>query len=265
MASAVNDMQVYSDFQAAFEKSDFDACRRLLGPLKLEMTKLSLSFANAGCDLTEQRLKEFLTCRHILELAALFSVRTNDMKSFERNVIQVKTYYRSGIPESDLKYKILGLYLLHLLASHRHAEFLTELELIPYKVRQTDENVKRVVELENWLVVGRYSRVFAAIQSSPSNDVFAHPLESLLALTRQEMARCLSKAYDRLPSAKAQEMLHFKDAAEWQEFVNEQPKWTVEDGDLVFAGDQETNKAEVPAMKLISRSVQYAKELERIV
>ena len=45
----------------------------------------------------------------------------------------------------------------------------------------------------------------------------------------------------------------------------QQPEWKVEANSVLFKSNEAAHKEQVPTLKLISRSIQYAKELERIV
>jgi 26S proteasome regulatory subunit N12 len=70
----------------------------------------------------------------VLEHGALLAVRARDLAGFERHVAQLQQLY--ALLESPLKYELLGLNLLRLLAVDRLAEFHTELELIPQNKRR---------------------------------------------------------------------------------------------------------------------------------
>ena len=72
----------------------------------------------------------------VLEYAALYSLKTEDIPSFERHFAQLQTYYQdASLAESERKYLILGLNLMHLLVVNRLYDFHTSLELIPLDQR----------------------------------------------------------------------------------------------------------------------------------
>jgi hypothetical protein len=116
------------------------------------------------------------------------------------------------------------------------------------------------------------------------------------------MAGCISKAYHSLPINVTQQMLYFPSQDELFHFISQvipqillssesfryllllfltllihslfspfaqhNLPWRVKESDatsLVFSDDRGNMREEVPTMKLISRSIEYAKELERIV
>jgi hypothetical protein len=62
-------------------------------------------------------------------------------------------------------------------------------------------------------------------------------------------------------------MMKFDSESEFVEFVNsEHPEWSLRDGQVVFQVAETTAKSdEIPSMRLISESLGYASELERIV
>lgn len=62
-------------------------------------------------------------------------------------------------------------------------------------------------------------------------------------------------------------MMKFESESEFVEFVeDEHPEWSISDGKVVFQVQEEKAKSdEIPSMKLISDSLGYASELERIV
>mmetsp|Transcript_15019 Transcript_15019/g.21029 ORF Transcript_15019/g.21029 Transcript_15019/m.21029 type:complete len:267 (+) Transcript_15019:90-890(+) len=256
----------YEAFKRDFDAGQYDECSKKVTQLKLAMMGLSVSFLHAG-SVSEASLKEFLLCRHVLELAALLSIKIKDMVSFERNVVQVKTYYetREGVPPSEMEYTILGLHLVNLLSSSRHSEFLTELELIPFEKHESNHHIRSAVQLENWLVAGSYSKVFAYRQAIPADDIYCYPLDLLLVLTRKEMGGCIEKAYKELPVGVAQTMLNFSSQEELLQFMKDRPSWVLSGETVTFLSGDEGKKDEVPTMKLIARSLEYAKELERIV
>jgi len=123
------------EFRTEFNKERYNLqkCNTLLSKLKLLLVKFQLFPPfTAPKETVKQHL---LLARETYELAALLSIRAGDDDgAFERTVSQLKTYYRdyaSLLPESERKWPIIGLSLMHLLANNRIAEFHTELELIP--------------------------------------------------------------------------------------------------------------------------------------
>jgi 26S proteasome regulatory subunit N12 len=258
-------------FRGAFERGNYDICQQTLSQLKIAMVQFSLSFLRCGPGSSPERVNEFVFCRRVLEMASLLAIKMKDMSSFERHVTQVKTYYEphEGVPTSDMEEKIRGLYLIHLLSSDRHSEFLTEIELIPHERHQTSEPIRNAIQLENWLVAASYSKIFEYRQTISSDDFSVFSMDRLIVLTRLEIASCLSKAYPELPIPVVQEMMHMTSREQLESFVTEHKiTWRISDANpnvLVLGASQSTTPEAVPSLKLISRSLAYAKELERIV
>jgi 26S proteasome regulatory subunit N12 len=154
--------------------------------------------------------------------------------------------------------------------------------------------VKHPVTLEQYLMEGSYNKVIAA-QHSPPADSYQYFMSILIVTVRDEIADCCERAYQTLSLADAQSMLMCDSEAElmvrfelsgqssplafrrvWlilgdsvaQEFVGERDEWTVAGGNVTFSQgslDAKDSVPEVPSNKLIMRTLEYAKELERIV
>eukprot|EP00009_Paramoeba_aestuarina_P009366 CAMPEP_0201521382 /NCGR_PEP_ID=MMETSP0161_2-20130828/14388_1 /ASSEMBLY_ACC=CAM_ASM_000251 /TAXON_ID=180227 /ORGANISM="Neoparamoeba aestuarina, Strain SoJaBio B1-5/56/2" /LENGTH=270 /DNA_ID=CAMNT_0047920013 /DNA_START=111 /DNA_END=923 /DNA_ORIENTATION=+ len=270
MSSFSELVKKFETFKQLFEQKEYEKCQEILPAFKIAMMQLSLSHMNTDAPFPADKVDEFILCRNALEMATLLSIRTKDMVAFERNFAQLRHHYqpREGIPSSEMDYSILGLFLIHLLAAHRHSEFLTELELIPTEKHQTNHHIQSAIQLENWLVSGSYSRVFAYRKTVPDDNIYCYPLDLLLILTRKEMAACLTSAYKELPLEVVKQKMNFSSSEELVAFVNDmKPKWAIDEAQKIvkFASESDNDKKEIPTMKLIGRSLQYAKELERIV
>jgi len=207
--------------------------------------------------------QELLLAREVLELAALLSVKMKDIPAFERHISQLKTYYydfASVLPGSEREAPLLGLNLLRLLSQNRIAEFHTELELIPPEVASS-VYVRHPVMLEQYLMEGSYNKVLAARNHVP-HDSYPYFIDILLNTVRDEIADCSERAYDALPLSHAKAILMFDTDAALVEYANAH-NWTIEGAHIRFAKEKETTQ--VPSMKLVTQTLAYAKELERIV
>ena len=115
-------------------------------------------------------------------MGALFSISAKDIPAFERYMAQLKSYYldyrlilccliinifflfffvsfSNFLPESSMKYELIGLNLLWLLTQNRVAEFHTELELLSPKDIQNNSFINYPVSLEQYLMEGCYNKV----------------------------------------------------------------------------------------------------------
>jgi len=293
MGSSDEAKRQFETFKAAFqaEPCELAKCEELLGQLKLVLFSGSaavLSGNGAGPDY----VKEQLLVRETLELACFLSIRRRDLAGFERHVSQLKMFYdrQQDLPPSEQKYPILGLSLLHLLASDRIGEFHTELELIPVDEAE-NMYIKQPVQLERYLMEGNYAKVLEAQKDVPKM-YYAFFMERLIDTVRQKVGASLERSYENLPAQQAAQMLILADVPALQEFAvkeNERKareesddpmgdltpsltrrtplglvKWQVRDGRLHFIRSEQ-KRLELPAVDLMVNTIGYATDLERIV
>lgn len=209
-----------------------------------------------------------------LELGVLLSIADDDLDAFARNISQLKPHYavlssRGGADaaaaRTEHKCHVLGLNLMHLLVDNRLSEFHAELELLSEEEARTPY-VSFPITLERQLMVGSYDEVLNAKANvpDPSYDFF---MENLLETVRDSIADCVEVSYKSLQLADAVTMMKFDSTAELLEYVQEKREdWIVEEGMLTFQPPPMGSKAvDIPSMNLISQSLSYATELERIV
>ncbi|CAE8739500.1 unnamed protein product [Polarella glacialis] len=156
--------------------------------------------------------KEQLLVRELLELACFLSIRRRDLSGFERHVSQLKMFYndrQQNMQPSEQKYPLLGLSLLHLLASDRIGEFHTELELIPVDEAE-NIYIKQPVQLERCLMEGNYAKVLEAQKDMPKM-YYAFFMERLIDTVRQKVGASLERSYQNLPAQQAAQMLILAD------------------------------------------------------
>jgi len=217
-----------------------------------------------SCTTSKRRDKQrnFLA-RQILEYATLLSLKLGDVTAFERSITQLKTYYSDygpHLPASPHRYPILGVYLLHLLAENRIGEFHTELELIQ---DHNNRYIKFPVQLEQYKMEGRYNKVWGAGDSIPVN--YYEPfVGKLMQTARHDIGNSLETSYERLTLDDSRKLLMFgDDIAGFQKFVQERA-WRVSDKYINFTPEEQL-KPELGAIQLITQSLKYAHELERII
>lgn len=59
-------------------------------------------------------------------------------------------------------YKLLGINLLYLLSVNRVSEFHTELELLSADTIQNNKYIRPILALEQYIMEGRYNKIFQA-------------------------------------------------------------------------------------------------------
>lgn len=200
-----------------------------------------------------------------LELGALLSVADDDLDAFARNISQLKPYYDTLPATTERKCHVLGLNLMHLLVDNRLSEFHAELELLSEEEAGTPF-VSFPITLERQLMVGSYDEVLNAGANvpDPSYNFF---MENLIETVRDSIADCVEVTYKSLKLTDAVTMMKLDSVEELQEYVQDKrDDWIVEGDMLTFQPPPVGSKAaDIPSMKLISQSLSYATELERIV
>jgi len=109
---------------------------------------------------------------------------------------------------------------------------------------------------------GSYSKVLKAREAVPS-ETYNFFMDILMETVRNEIAHCLQAAYRHLHVSDAQKLLAFSSPAQVKTFAEEH-QWKISGDQILFKVDGEV-KAAVPTIKLIKKSLRYARELEKIV
>jgi len=250
-----------NNLSAALQASDITSGKSALNQLKIWMLEISLQ------DSPPESISLAATA---LELGALLSAADDDLDAFARNISQLKPYYdalsaSSILVKTERKCHVLGLNLMHLLVDNRLSEFHAELELLSEEEAGTPF-VSFPITLERQLMVGSYDEVLNAGRSvpDPSYNFF---MENLMETVRDSIADCVEVTYKSLKLTDAVTMMKLDSVEELQEYVQDKrDDWLVEGDMLTFQPPPVGSKAaDIPSMKLISQSLSYATELERIV
>lgn len=255
MTSIESAKQLVTDLNGKVQAGDVDGGKTILDNIKIAM----LSFPTP----TPAQYLEVATMG--LELGVLLSVADEDFAAFVRNVAQVKTYYAMSTSSNDRKCQVLGLNLMYLLVENQLSEFHAELELLSDAEAQ-NPFVSFPINLERQLMVGSYDEVLNAGSHVPDTS-YQLFMENLLQTVRDSIADCLEVAYKTMSVSEAMTMMKFETTEQLMEYVEEyRDDWIVEGSQLCFQPPATGRKAsDIPSMKLISQSLSYATELERIV
>ncbi|KAK7470815.1 regulatory particle non-ATPase [Stygiomarasmius scandens] len=255
---------LYDDLQRSFNANDLKKCGTLLSQLKIGLIEAGLLIPQG-----DPSLDDLIIARDILEIGAIWSIRTRDVPSFDRYFSQLQTFYTdysSLLPPSKREYPIRGLNLVRLLTQNRIADFHTTLESLPLPADAIADNpyISHPVNLERWLMEGSYSKVWNAREEAPVEE-YKFFVDSLMGTIRNEIASCEEAAYESLPLKDATTLLFFNNQSEMLTFAK-QRGWQVDlsTSTVIFAKKGEENM-EVPKEKLIAASLAYARELEQIV
>ena len=178
--------------------------------------------------------------------------------------------------------------------------FCLQLELIPDEGRSNDA-ITFVVQLEQYLMEGSYSKVkfynllladnyliFLQVMAAKANcpKQFTYFMEGLVnriryvsvcgriiavflkgGLNRDAVAECSEVAYKSLSLSEARRLMDFKSDQEVLDYIGEAEKtWVVKDSTIFFQDNEKPiGSQDIPSMRLITESLQYCVELERIV
>jgi 26S proteasome regulatory subunit N12 len=211
--------------------------------------------------------QELAFAREVLEVGVEISVLMENIPAFERYMSQLKCYYydySKQIPESPNKYKLLGLNLLFLLSQNRVAEFHTELELLPCDVIKSNKFILHPLSLEQYLMEGRYNKLFVAKGNAPA-ECYNFFTEILLQTVRNEIGACIEKSYGSMSVAEAAKRLNLPSKEAVLAFGKER-KWNMDKtGKYNFTSDAPKTKEPIPNVELAEIAITYARELEMIV
>ena len=252
--------------QAEASKGKVASCEETLVEIKLHLT--SFAALPPRYEKTPTAAEELILARECLEQAVVISVQANDEQAFERNYLQLNTYYTDikddVIPASQQMLLLKGLNLLRLLVQNRIAEFHTELETIEPHVQNSSEHIKYVIQLEQSHMEGAYNKILDSSKSCPS-PLYVSFAEKLIETVRDEICACSEEAYESLSLAEARQVMRF-DTEEGLLAYAKEAGWVVKDGRVFFAAaEASTDKVELNSMDLIKNTLHYAKEIERIV
>ncbi|KAF7301403.1 PCI domain-containing protein [Mycena indigotica] len=250
----------YTDLKAAFAAQDLPKTGKLLTQLKLGLIQAGLLLPQG--DLNPSDLS---VARDILETGAFWSIRSQDVPSFDRYFSQLQTFYTdySNLPRSKNEFAIRGLHLIRLLTQNRIADFHTALESLPADALESPF-IAHPVNLERWLMEGSYAKVWGARAEAPAAE-YGYFVDSLMGTIRNEIASCEEAAYDSLPLKDASTLLFFTNQSELLVFAQKRG-WLVDLSSSTITFDKKGEEStEIPKEKLIAASLMYARELEQIV
>jgi len=225
------------------------------------LSKLKIAMLEFPSDASDQHM---CVATEALELGVLLSVSDGDLDAFGRSIAQLKPYYAAGVA-SERKCHILGLNLMHLLVENRLSEFHSELELLTEQ-EASNAFLSFPINLEQQLMVGIYDEVLNAGLHVPDSS-YQFFVDNLLQTVRDSIADCIEVSYKAMKISDVMTMMKFETQNDLMEYVEEcRDDWILESQTLCFQPPPMGSKAsDIPSMKLISQSLTYATEMERIV
>ncbi len=201
----------------------------------------------------------------IYELSVLLSILSKDKQAFLRSISKVRAFYASGFGLASANASImLGLNLLYLLVENKLADFHLELELLA-EVQLAHPNVLFCSKLEQHLTVGSYDQVLSAA-AHPPVPYYSFFLNSLLETVRVNIAECAASSYSTLSVHGATQILMFDNDQNTLDFIASQyPEWVINGQEINLRATKQAKSEEIASHRLITQTLGYAVELERIV
>jgi 26S proteasome regulatory subunit N12 len=240
---------------------------RLLQQMKVVVLELSYLPIDSGE--AERDARPLVIARDMLEIGAFWSIEAGEMSQFEYYMAQLKTYYFDYASvmekfESVFMATLLGLNLMYLLSENRLAEFHAELERLPPSYIETNVYIIYPVKLEQNLMEGSYQKIFMLKESIP-DPYYQFFVNKLLSAIKDEIASCAEVAYRHLSLEEVRDVLQLSSLDEALQYTTAR-KWTMEGSNFVFRQvSEQVDGVTAQSSSLLTQSLNYAKELEKIV
>ncbi|OON21701.1 SAC3/GANP family protein [Opisthorchis viverrini] len=245
------------------QSHNLDVCAEKIRDITLSLTRL----VYIPKEENEASRRELFIARDTLEIACFLALEKRDIPLFEHYMAQLKSYYydyRSHLPESAVKYELLGLNLLRLLAQGRLADFHTEIERLSIEEITSNVYINHPVSMEQHLMEGNFQRVFLSKDNVPSKryDFF---IDILLNTTRDEVASCIEAAYESLSLQEAARTLFFDNQQSMLTY-GAQRNWTLDSNNVYhFQKDTKQEDDSIPSSDVTKVMLEYTKELDQII
>ncbi|KAI7695332.1 hypothetical protein SSS_02216 [Sarcoptes scabiei] len=134
---------------------------------------------------------------------------------------------------------------------------------------QNNVYVRHPVTLEQYLMEGRYNKIFLSKNNVPSK-YYTYFIDILLDTIREDIADCIEKVCDIIGRKDAFRLLFFsqQEEPEMATYARRR-KWTLNEQDQ-FTFNQRKDRCEpgitkIPARKIALQMLDYTRELEMIV
>lgn len=258
---------IFKELKTAYEAADY-----YLAEEKLDAAKHNLIVFPTFLNIREQsstRHQEIILTREILEHGVLLAARMKDLDALERHYHLLTTYYDDlqdpAIPESSIKFLILGLNLLRLLVMSRIAEFHSQLEKIP-RANHRNTYILFAVQMERYLMEGSFNKLLHARAQAPSND-FVSVVEMLEGTVRHEVGKCIPAAYTSISRKDATSVMMAKSEDELKGYAERQ-QWSYNEKTARYEFSNENGEAakrELPFLQVLKNGIQFAGDLQRVV
>ncbi|KRX07168.1 hypothetical protein PPERSA_00078 [Pseudocohnilembus persalinus] len=256
--------------QSSINSNNFgEQTRQLIQQNKI--ATLSFDYLNQT-EIKNINSEELKAARLFNELNVLYSIGVKNYEEFERAITKLRVFYENfgQLQPSQDQNQFIALYLLYLLSFNKMGQFHTYLELLPISDLQ-NKYIKFVLDLERSISVGNYKDVLNSKQNStlPQFSLF---LERIIHTVRYEIARSAEKSYKKLQVQDVVQIFNLSGPQEVEQFVLSQVEpardngfiW-VQDKDVIYFNPITQENTKIDFKAIISKSLHYADELEKII
>ena len=236
---------------------------------QMKVIVLGLTYLPVDSVEVERDSRPLVIARDMLEIGAFWSIESGEMAQFEYYMSQLKTYYFDYVAvmdkfESVFMPTLLGLNLMYLLSENRLYEFHAELERLPPNYFESNVYIEYPVKLEQNLMEGSYQKIFMLKESVP-DPYYTFFVKKLLNAIKDEIASCAEVAYRHLSLEEVREVLQLASLEEAQVYASNRG-WVMNETGFVFdQASEQIDGVSSQSSSLLSQSLNYAKELEKIV
>ncbi|UVC50043.1 26S proteasome regulatory subunit [Theileria orientalis] len=274
--------QLQEAYNTNFKSTKFDTCLSIIDNLKDLTANYNLSNPNVDKE-------SLLKIRSFLEIASLIFLQSNDTENFKCMYSQLQPFYfdlTHILPKSDNMNTILSMWMLHLLSDNKIGDLYMLLEKIPKDLKQ-DDKIAFVINLERLMMEGNLHQLLELDTqdetSSPSHmatrastDRCGSEYYKIIASTaRNKIASSIELCYRHLSLDYVSNLLKLKNRNETLDFISyynqyklqndaESVPWKVVDNYVMFQNEVGA-KHKIPSRELLSNSLEYLNDLEKII
>ncbi|BAM41560.1 26S proteasome regulatory subunit [Theileria orientalis strain Shintoku] len=273
--------QLQKAYQTNFKSTKFETCLFLIDKLKDFTAHYNLSNPNVDKE-------SLLKIRTFLETAALIFLEANDTENFKSLYSQLQPFYfdlNNILPKSEHMTTILSMWMLHLLSDNKIGDLYMLLEKIPNDVKQ-DDKIAFVINLERLMMEGNLHQLLEldtqdgtppqGRTASRCHDRCGSEYYKIIASTaRNKIASSIELCYRHLSLDYVSNLLKLKNRNETLDFISyynqyklqqdpESVPWKVADNYVIFQNEVGA-KHKIPSRELLSNSLEYLHDLEKII
>ena len=203
--------------------------------------------------------------RDVLELDALYSIRTKNLDEFERAMAQLKCYYfrEMSLPISPRMPLLLAIHLVSILGQKEKnktklVNFNIELQLARDLIGH-NQFIDYAAALHQSVNDNSFAKLFE-LENSPPSPLFNQFTADLLNGARNNHADSIERAYTNLTLDELSSILHFSDKNEARQFAAKRNWVLAPDQEIVVFNQLDENKTRA-SDDMLSRAVDLSVQI----